>query len=200
VDKGVDTCLDTTSGKRINLLDPDPEAIHLSDVAGALSRVCRFAAQAREFYSVAQHALWVQSLVEQWDRRDLSLAALHHDSHEAFICDVPTPLKRILSRGAATYDDIATKLDRAIAEAFGFEPPEREDRQLIKRADDCALLVEADVLMPALAKRSKRGSDGDQQRLPKLGSPLRPEDAERHFRQAHARAHRRTAGYTRSAR
>jgi hypothetical protein len=43
-----DATLDTASGKRISLREPDPEAIDLDDVAGALSRVCRFAAQARD--------------------------------------------------------------------------------------------------------------------------------------------------------
>ena len=34
--------LDTASGKKLDLDDPQPRNIHLDDIAGALSRVCRF--------------------------------------------------------------------------------------------------------------------------------------------------------------
>jgi uncharacterized protein len=102
----------------------------------------------------------VQSLVEEWGRPDLSLAALHHDSHEAFICDVPTPLKRLLSSATATYEDIAMRLDAAIAMAFGFRVPHGDDKLLIERADRQAFLVEVKALMPALADVPRDVSNG----------------------------------------
>ena len=55
--------IDTASGARLNLDDPRPGDIRIVDVAGGLSKVCRFSAQALEYYSVARHALLVQQLV-----------------------------------------------------------------------------------------------------------------------------------------
>jgi 5'-deoxynucleotidase YfbR-like HD superfamily hydrolase len=60
---------------------------------GALAKICRFGAQTKHFYSVAQHALLVRRLVLDAGHDDLELIALHHDSHEAFVGDLPTPLK-----------------------------------------------------------------------------------------------------------
>ncbi len=35
-------------------------------------------------------------MVEESGRPDLALAALHHDSHEAYLCDLPKPVKNKL--------------------------------------------------------------------------------------------------------
>jgi uncharacterized protein len=75
--------LDTVSGRKLDLDDPKPDQICLEDIASALSKVCRFGAQPKRFYSVAQHAVHVSRMVEDGGRPDLALAALHHDSHEA---------------------------------------------------------------------------------------------------------------------
>ena len=80
--------IDTASGVRLDLDDPRPEDIQIEDVAGGLSKVCRFGAQPREYYSVAQHALLVRQLVVEAGHPELALAALHHDSHEAYVCDL----------------------------------------------------------------------------------------------------------------
>jgi hypothetical protein len=68
--------IDTASGARLDLDNPRPEDIRIEDVAGGLSKVCRFGAQAREYYSVAQHALLVQRLVVEAGHSELALAAL----------------------------------------------------------------------------------------------------------------------------
>ena len=95
--------LDTASGVRLDLDDPRPDDITLSDVAAALSKTCRFGAQARSFYSVAQHAVLVADLVEDAGHPELALAALHHDSHEAYACDLATPLKHRIDAASGGY-------------------------------------------------------------------------------------------------
>src|SRR4051812_33607207 len=86
--------MDTLSGVSLDLDDPRPEDIVLADVAGGLAKVCRFGGQATRFYSVAQHALLVARFVtENLGRPDLVPWALHHDSAEAYTCDLPRPLK-----------------------------------------------------------------------------------------------------------
>lgn len=63
--------LDTFSGRKLNLSDPEPDQIAVEDIASALSKICRFGAQARHFYSVAQHAMLVSDLVIRGDDRSL---------------------------------------------------------------------------------------------------------------------------------
>ncbi len=112
--------LDTASGRKIDLDQPDPSQISLEDIAGGLSRICRFGAQAVRFHSVAEHAVLVSRLVADGGHPQLGLAALHHDSHEAYVCDIPKPLKRKLSAaGDHTYDEVCEALDTAISAALG---------------------------------------------------------------------------------
>jgi uncharacterized protein len=181
--------IDTASGRRLDLDDPRPEDIRIEDVAGGLSKVCRFGAQPIEYYSVAQHALLVQRLVEA-GHPELALAALHHDSHEAYLCDIPSPLKRKISADTDVYDEACKTLDRVIADAFGFEWPEHGSpgQRALKRADEQALLMEAARLLPdgGKALRRDKGLGNEEYRyLAKLEKPLVPKEAEKLFLQVH---------------
>ena len=148
----------TRSGAHLDLANPSPGSIVRGDIAAGLSGACRFAAQTEVFYSVAQHAVLVADLVEVFLREegDLSaprtaglIAALHHDSHEAFMSDIPAPLKKILPE----YDRIANGLDRVIFEAIGLGPGVRDGKfgDLIDRADMVARCIEAEEIIPASA-------------------------------------------------
>jgi 5'-deoxynucleotidase YfbR-like HD superfamily hydrolase len=190
--------IDTSSGKRLDLDNPRPEDIRVEDVAGGLSKVCRFGAQALEYYSVAQHALLVQRLVVEAGHPELALVALHHDSHEAYVCDIPTPLKRKISADTDVYDEVCKTLDRVIAEAFGFERPEdgSPEQQAIKHADRQALLVEAARLLPdggRALRRDRRFGDEGLKGLAPLVDPLPPAEAEARFLEAHKELARRTS-------
>jgi 5'-deoxynucleotidase YfbR-like HD superfamily hydrolase len=182
--------IDTASGVRLDLDNPRPEDVRVEDVAGGLSKVCRFGAQAREYYSVAQHALLVQRLVVEAGHRELALVALHHDSHEAYLCDIPTPLKRKIAKDTNVYDRACELLDIAIGEAFGFQWPGRglPEQRAIKRADKQALLMEAARLLPdgGKALRRDKGLGEEEYRdLAPLEEPLPPADAEKLFRRSH---------------
>jgi uncharacterized protein len=182
--------IDTSSGMRLDLDYPRPEDIRIGDVAGGLSKVCRFGAQAREYYSVAQHALLVRRLVVEAGHPELALVALHHDSHEAYLCDIPTPLKRKIAKATNVYNETCSTLDRVIAEAFGFEWPEQcsPDWAVIKDADNQALLIEAARLLPdgGKALRREKGLGEEEYRdLAPLEEPLPPADAGKRFLEAH---------------
>ncbi len=138
-----DTTIDTYTGKVVDFDSPDQAQIELGDIAWGLSRTCRFGAQSLDFYSVAQHAVTVALAVELMGRSDLALAALHHDSHEAYTCDLPGPLKVLLEG----YRDVTDRLDTAIAEALGFAVPEGADKAPIKDVDNAVFSIEAAELL-----------------------------------------------------
>jgi 5'-deoxynucleotidase YfbR-like HD superfamily hydrolase len=189
--------IDTASGVRLDLDNPRPEDIRIEDVAGGLSKVCRFGAQPLEYYSVAQHALLVRRLVVEAGHPNLALAALHHDSHEAYLCDIPSPLKRKISAETEVYDEACKTLDRVIAEEFDFEWPEQgsEEKAIIKHADNQALLIEATRLLPdgGKALRRDKGLGKEEYRdLAALEEPLPPAEAQELFLEAHEEQGQRT--------
>lgn len=112
----------------------------LTDIAVGLSRQPRFGGQTREWWSVLDHSLFCDELVKsQESTRELRLAVLLHDAHEALTGDVPTPFKTPDFR--AVQDD----LDRRICGAFF---PGGYDRYaklgtLVKNVDLRALRAEA---------------------------------------------------------
>ena len=183
--------IDTSSGIRLNLHDPRPEDIRIEDVAGGLSKVCRFGAQPREYYSVAQHALLVRKLVVEGGYPKLELAALHHDSHEAYLCDIPKPLKEMISQATDAYDQTCDALDLAISEALGFKWPEQgsPEQRAIKDADRQALLMEAERLLVDHGEALRRDlgiGEEEFRNLAPLEDPLPPEKAKERFLGAHA--------------
>jgi uncharacterized protein len=72
-------------------LDPRPEEVRIEDIAHALSNQCRFSGHVRRFYSVAQHSIHVTELCPPEHR----LAALLHDAPEAYVIDLPRPIKQL---------------------------------------------------------------------------------------------------------
>jgi len=137
------TAINTRSGLSLDFQDPSPASIKLEDIAGGLSLAPRFGGQAKRFRSVAEHAICVAKLVEEMGFSELALAALHHDSHEAYACDVPKPLKTLLE---PAYSEITDRLDRAIATALGLAVLDlkSEAARPIKEADDVLLVLEAE--------------------------------------------------------
>ena len=177
--------IDTFTGRRLDFDDPAPEQIDIEDIASALSKVCRFGAQATTFYSVAQHAVLVQQLTTLAGHPELALAALHHDSHEAFTADIPSPLKRKLrDEDNHVYDGVRDALDLVIAEHFGFAAPKKgsEAARIIKRADEQARVMEARGVFPAAAPSIESAvslTASDLESLDELDVPLLPARAPR---------------------
>ena len=125
------------SGGYIDLLNPQPEDIHIEDVAHALSNICRFTGHTRQFYSVAQHSVHTTLLLEE---QEFALQALLHDASEAYLSDVSTPLKRLLP----DYVKLEKRFEAVIAERFGLPATKNP---LVKKADLLALVTEKRDLM-----------------------------------------------------
>jgi len=139
--------IQTFSGRRFWPLDPKPEDVCIEDIAHSLSMLCRYNGHCRSFYSVAEHSIHVQSImartpIGQFDR-GLQLAALLHDASEAYLADVPRPVKPYLTG----YKEAEVKVMAVIHHAFGLRDP-REYGPLIKPIDTRILVNEAAMLMP----------------------------------------------------
>jgi uncharacterized protein len=96
-DRAVDSRLETYSGRRVDPFDVSPADVHLPDVAAALAHTCRFGGHCRQFYSVAQHCLHVSRELPTSEPR-LQLYGLLHDAGEAYLGDVPRPIKARFDR------------------------------------------------------------------------------------------------------
>jgi len=91
---GKDTWLETFSGKRVSVLNPQPEEIDLSDVAHALSFQCRYNGHCSQFYSVAKHTvLGAGFMIKQNFPKKSVRAWLLHDATEAYVGDLIRPVK-----------------------------------------------------------------------------------------------------------
>ena len=114
--------IQTVSGRRINPFAPDPAAIDIGDIAHALANQCRFGGHCRRFYSVAQHSCVVADLAagRRADARGV-LWALLHDAAEAYLGDLPHPVKHNSELGRI-YRDAEDALQAAILQRFDLPP------------------------------------------------------------------------------
>src|SRR4051795_4837465 len=113
--------LQTISGRFVNPLDPDLDQIDIGDITRALANTCRFGGHCRSFYSVAQHSVIVSELVEQrgGDVEDV-FAALMHDASEAYLGDMPHPIKHRSALGAA-FKEAEAHLEQVIGRHFNIK-------------------------------------------------------------------------------
>jgi hypothetical protein len=83
------------SGEYFSFLFPEKAQYTIEDIAHALSQMCRFNGHCNSFYSVAQHSVMVAE--EVWKiAPEHYHQALLHDSSEAFLGDISSPLKKML--------------------------------------------------------------------------------------------------------
>jgi hypothetical protein len=130
--------IQTLSGRRVNPLDAAPEDIEVSDIARALANTCRFGGHSKAFYSVAQHSVIVCELLEaRGATPDELMAALLHDAAEAYLGDLPHPLKHRSELGAA-FMAAEQRLEAVIVERFAL--PDASAR--IKPLDRALLATE----------------------------------------------------------
>ena len=112
------TYITTHSGQKFSLIDPQPEDVHIKDVAHHLGRICRFNGAVHTFYSVAQHSVFVSSLVED----QIKFTALLHDAGEAYYGDMSSPFKMAMQELVGSrWDVILDRIDRVIKVSFNLK-------------------------------------------------------------------------------
>jgi hypothetical protein len=135
----VGSWMQTVSGRAYWPLDPRPEEVSITDIAHSLGNMCRYAGHCEEFYSVAEHSILVSKILPP----HLALQGLLHDATEAYLVDVPRPVKH-----TPAFDEYRRIEDMnwrvAIAPAFNL-PLELDP--LVHEADNAVLLAEKDAIM-----------------------------------------------------
>ncbi|HEY4191154.1 MAG TPA: HD family hydrolase [Mesorhizobium sp.] len=137
------------SGRRLDLLDPSPLDIEITDIAHGLARVARWNGQTRgdHAFSVAQHSLLVEKLfgeIAPEASPETRLAALLHDAPEYVIGDMISPFKSVMG---GSYKQCEERLQRAIHLRFSLPAAINAAlRRDIKRADQIAAYFEATML------------------------------------------------------
>lgn len=129
------------SGRLVEPLNVQPEDIDIRDIAHHLSNECRYAGATPEHYSVAQHSVLVAEHLAQSMWRltpEILLAALLHDAAEAYIKDLPSPMKH--DPRFAFYREIDAALTDRIYTRFGVG--DSPSYHAIKVADDAVFTRE----------------------------------------------------------
>lgn len=150
--------IQTYTGKKFWALDPRPEEIDILDIGHALSLQCRFNGQCDSFYSLAAHSLNVAEFIAQTyheqdpfyseylldeseldiEYEDMILWGLLHDASEAYLPDVPRPIKKFLPEYKSVEDGIML----AVAEKFELPELDEEHKAYLKSIDYLMCLVE----------------------------------------------------------
>lgn len=106
----------TKSGIKFYPFEPAPEMINIEDIAHGLSNMCRFHGQTKFFYSVAQHCNLGLKIINKIYPYDLALklAWMLHDASEAYVLDMPKPIKN----GLPDYRKLEEKITEIIFEKF----------------------------------------------------------------------------------
>lgn len=100
------TIITTHSGQQVDIESPQADTLRIEDIAHALSFLCRGSGQANFFFSVARHCVYcAREAQARGFSREVVLACLLHDASEAYMTDVPKPIKDNLIPQYREYED-----------------------------------------------------------------------------------------------
>jgi uncharacterized protein len=137
------TTIQTYSGKIIDPFNLKMDDIDIRDIAHSLSMMPRFAGHTQTFYSVAMHSIRCCVLAVQAGEKPekILLELLLHDAAEAYIMDMPSPIKHRIDG----YEHLERDICAAISNKFEIDLAGKKD--LIKKYDEIALKEELNAVM-----------------------------------------------------
>lgn len=118
----------TWTRRRVNPLTMTSADVDIRDIAHALARQCRYNGHVEAFLSVARHSINVAERLP----KGLQLAGLLHDAAEAYLGDLPRPLKH--GEFGRAYLEAEAHVERAVFAAFGLPATVPHEVQLADRA------------------------------------------------------------------
>jgi len=126
---------------KFHFLDPQEDEIELRDISHSLSLLCRYGGHCKIFYSVGEHCVRMAQILKHYGADEYyQLAALLHDAEEAYLPDIPRPVKYVMPEAEKIYKPIRD----VIYKKFGV--PSTVDWAIIKDFDNRILLTEAKQL------------------------------------------------------
>lgn len=161
-------------GRELYVPDLDLKAIQICDIALALSKECRFLGRCRGFYSVAEHLCHCFDVARTFDMPWMRLREiLLHDAAEAYVRDMPSPVKRILP----DYQGLEKLVTRRIHEKFGVRELGSAGPGLVKLIDLIVLKAERVIVRDGMR-------DWNLEQIPTAVIPIQrwtPRQARREF-------------------
>lgn len=133
-----DGWIETYTGKKFHLLNPQQNEIDILDIAHALSMTCRWGGHCKKFYSVAEHSIHIANRIINPKQ---ALMGLLHDSAEAYMGDMPRPFKSMFSE----WKKIERKVEEVIFQHFGLNIFDLD--VIVKELDNSILINEKKALM-----------------------------------------------------
>ena len=160
--------IQTFSNKKFYPLNPQVKDIDIESIAHGLANKCRFNGQVKKYYCVAQHSV----LVSIFAGRGFELWGLLHDASEAYLVDMPKPLKVLPE--FAWFREVENKVQDKCYEAFGLTGKEPSE---VKNADIRCLVTEKRDLMGPTEHADIAGYDPFSVTI----IPMMPDEAEAYF-------------------
>jgi hypothetical protein len=84
----------TFTGRQVDPFNLQPEDVNIVDIAHSLSQQNRYGGHTFKPYSVGAHCIIMENtFTDKFEQREMGLDALMHDASEAYITDIPRPIK-----------------------------------------------------------------------------------------------------------
>jgi len=144
----------TLNGRKFFPIDPHPEDVYKEDIAHALSRKQRWNTFTSQPHTVGKHTLHglriarTMPLPEKDEHMRESIVKYFflHDATEAYLPDVPTPVKPFFKG----WFDIEFGVAKSIWSRFGLDIIPYDINKYVKQIDHWSLNMESDVLVDKL--------------------------------------------------
>lgn len=138
-----------------DLLSPSSSQVSLEAIVRSLFRIPRFSGHTSRPWTVGDHSIAVcQYLTLRGATQPARLLGLLHDAHEAYIGDIPSPLKTLLRFNGKSWHTFEDAIAHTVQQAL--IPPEvwptDEDRTLVRNADLALLEIERREFLPLCEK------------------------------------------------
>lgn len=173
--------IQTYTGLIFYPLDPRLDDINLVDVAHGLSNKCRFTGHTSRFYSTAEHSCRVSCYLEDIGATLMQqYCGLHHDDTDAYLPDVPTPLKRLPE--FEWFRKLEHDMQELCYKRFNCVV---DDYKIIKKADVVMLFAEKRDLMPKVNSQWDPVFEETDSPYSYKIKPLPPEKAEYWYLERH---------------